>query len=198
MKREPPKKRSSECFAKSPEGLWIKAEVVESGIELSWQVRTKISNGRLCVLDANGDVKLAIPRERAIYPETMRSAGIIPVDDAFVEFSCLDRFERMLEAVMRHATYMIACGYGDSPQEVVGWFEKIAEAKFVNGTSYRFIEEHDPFVDLLGVECVVYEDEDEDGEVDLVVVADVRDKKFEFRIDSDKSLVSFILATIPI
>jgi hypothetical protein len=150
--------------------------------------------GRVCVIDANGDVESSFPRERAIYPKTMRRAGLIPVDDAFVEFSCLENFEDMLEAIMRHSSYMIACGYGDYPEEVVGWFESIAEAEFMNGTSYRFIEEYAPFENMLGVRCTVFENEEDD----LIVVAKVREKEFEFRIKDDKSLASFILSTIPV
>lgn len=172
----------------------MKAEVVGQGIDLSCQVRTRVEKGKLLVLDVNGNVESSMSRERAIYPSPMRSAGIIPVDDAFVEFVCMDRFEEALEAVLRHSAYMVACGYGDSPEDVVEWFSGLGEADFIDGTSYKFVEEHEPFIGLCGVSCVAYEDDD----YGFTIQATIREQEFEFKIESDKSLVSFILSTIPV
>ena len=54
MKSRRGKGLSSEIFAKSTEGMWVKAVLVDEGIELWWQVRTKVVANALHVYDANG------------------------------------------------------------------------------------------------------------------------------------------------
>ena len=194
MKSRKSKKLDSEIYAKSADGLWAKANLVDSGIELFWQVRTKVSGKNLLVFDINGSVESSIPRERAIYPEHWRSAGIIPVDDDFVEFCGIDRFDETIAAVMRHATYMLAGGYGDEPEDIIEWFTDMREKKFLSGTAYKFIKDCDPFVDLVGIKGVVNIGDDDK----FVLKTMVRDTTFDMILDSDKVLTSFMVATVPV
>ncbi|MBN2258104.1 MAG: hypothetical protein JW704_09795 [Anaerolineaceae bacterium] len=194
MKSRKKPERESECFAKSAEGMWVRAVLRDDGIELLWQVRTKVSGSNLLIFDANGAVEASTPRERAVYPESMRSAGLIPLDDAFVEFCGVENFSDAVIAVMRHAAYMLACGYGDTPEEIVEWFSDLKEVKFMDGTSYKIISERDEFRGLIGVKGVVYKDEDDVH----VLHAMVMEEEFQIPLIDNKILISFIIATVPV
>lgn len=174
--------------------MWVKAKYIDSGIELSWQVRTNFIKGNLISYDSNGMVETSCPIERAHYYDSMKSAGIVNIDDNFAKFCGIEHFNDVIFSIMRHMVNMVTAGYGDNPEEVVGWYSNISELKFLVGTRFRFDYEYEPFVDMIGL--IGFVDIDDDGE--YVVSIEVRNDIFRVPLDSDKILVSFIISTTPV
>ena len=173
--------------------MWVKAELNDDGIELFWQVRTAVIDGNLCCYDANGNLDSSAPRHRAVYPEPMRSAGIIPVDDSFVEFCGQDRFDDFVYAIMRHSANMIARGYGEDPEQVVSWYSNIRELEFLEDVSFKIVDSVEPFSDMNGLKCKVSMND----ENILVACIMVNDDFFEVPMDDDNILISFIISSVP-
>lgn len=173
--------------------MWVKAELEDSGINLQWQVRSAVHDGLLCLYDANGNVESTAPRASAVYPDAMRSAGIINIDDAFVEFCGEELFEDMVAAVMRHSSYLLALGYGERPDDIVDWFNDIAELHFIDGVSFRILDGVGEFAGMDGVACTM----EKNPEGIFVASMMVRDSIFKVPIEDDDTLILFLISTIP-
>lgn len=183
----------SEHYAKSPDGMWVKSVLLESGIELFWQIRTKVVGSEMISYDYNGSVLSSQPINRVVYPEPMKSAGTVPLDDSFVEFCGVDKFDSMIQAIMRHLVGMLVSGYGDTPEEIVSWYRNLSELNFIVGSDFKFVEENEPFLDLLGLTCVV---EEVDGEITARI--SVAEHIFDVPLIDNETIVSFILSTVPV
>ena len=174
--------------------MWVKAVLLENGIELFWQVKTSFINGNLISYDANGSIETSSPIGIARYFDSMRSAGIVNIDDDFVEFCGVERFTDMVISIMRHMVNMVTSGYGDKPEDIVEWYSNISELKFLSGTRFRFDSECEPFIDMVGL--IGFVDNDENG--NYIVDINVKNNKFRIPLDSYKVLVSFIISTTPV
>jgi len=95
---------------------------------------------------------------------------------------------------MRHVAEMVAVGYGDSPEEVVEWYNNFSDMSFLSGTSFKFVYSMDPFLDMVGLTCSVADDE-ENGMVANIIVDD---EEFEVALDSRELLLSFVICTCPV
>lgn len=192
MKYKIAKSITSEIYARSREGLWVKARLVDSGIELLWQVRTSISHGKLISYDFNGNVESLCDINIARYENVMKSAGIVPIYDDFVSFCGVDKFDIFVESIMNHMVNMAISGYGEDPGEIIDWYSNISEMKFMDGTRFKFYRDCEPFCDMYGLMCDVSVIGDK-----YEAVVDIRDNKVNILI-SDKDLISFIISTIPV
>jgi hypothetical protein len=181
----------SEIYARSSEGMWIKAQVVDGGIELLWQARVGSVAGKVLVYDANGNVDYEMDRYHAVYPSVMASAGVIPVDDEFVDFFGEDRFEDGVGAVMRHSANMLAKGYGDSPGDIVGLMSDVKRANFMNGVEYLLDGCVGVFTELDGASGVVSREGDS-----VVFFSEMAGEEYEMDISED--LQDFIISSVPI
>lgn len=183
----------SEYYVRSSDGMWVKSQIVDNGIELLWQVRTQVCGDKILVYDANGVVDYEMDKAKAVYPASMRSAGTILIDDAFVEFCGEDRYEDALYAIMRHAAHMLAEGYGDSPEEIVNLLSDIKSADFMNGVSYKFEKGLPPFEYLEGLMGKISIDEND------WVQLKIHSTYEEYGVQiSAKDLIPFIISTIPV
>lgn len=194
MKFRKSKDLDSEYYARSQEGVWIRSELTDEGVELFWQVRTRVDGNKVLVYDANGNIEKEMERHKAAYPPSMKSAGIIPIDDDFVEFCGEGKYEDAVWAVMRHSAHMVAAGYGETPEHIVDLMSKIWERDFINGVSYKFEKGCPPFEDLVGLEGVV--EIGDDDSVKLTVRALGED--YSVPIETDNDLVSFMVSSVPI
>lgn len=174
--------------------MWVKAILLENGIELFWQVRTAFINGNLISYDANGAIETSNPVGMARYFDSMKSAGIVNIDDDFVDFCGIEYFNDMIVSIMRHMVNMVTSGYGDKPEDIVEWYSNISELKFLSGTRFRFDSECEPFIGMVGLIGFVDIDEDDN----YIVNINVRNEKFVIPLDSNKILVSFIISTTPV
>jgi hypothetical protein len=188
------KERVLEYYAKTPDGMWVKAEIVDDGIELLWQVRSKVVDGSFVLYDVNGNIESLRPIGKANYPSLMRSAGIVKIDNDFVEFCGIEFFNDMIMSVMRHMVNMVVAGYGDNLEDIVDWYSDISSLKFLIGTKFRFDSENEPFLDMIGL--IGFVDVDDCGE--YIVNVKVANNVFKIPLDSDNILISFILSTTPI
>jgi len=176
--------------------MWIKSQLNDDGIELLWQVRTRRVGGEVHVYDSNGDMESATPCNEFAYGDPMKSAGVIPLNDSFVEFCGAERFEEFANAVMRHSAYMLAGGYGETPEEIVSWFSDFSDTDrpYIGNGEYKFIEDCDPFNDIKGLIGTVYMSE----ENTLNVLIGVRKQEFSVPLIDDNDVISFMVSTIPI
>jgi len=174
--------------------MWVKAVLVDEGIELWWQVRTKVVANALHVYDANGVVERKVPMHRGAYPDPMRKAGLIPIDDAFLAFCGEELFEDAVAAVMRHAATMVAEGYGETPEQICEYFHNMNELNFLDGVSYRVDRDHGIFRDMTGVTGTVLKD----GDGKAILTVSVGDSEYDCPIDGPEDVVSLLIATVPI
>lgn len=169
-------------------------ELTDEGIEVFWQVKTRIHEDMLQVYDANGDLDYEVRRSRAVYPAPMRSAGVVLIEDAFVDLCGDVKYEDAIWAFMYHAVHMISLGYGDTPEHVVSLFSDIGSAEFANGVSYRFVDGVRPFDELDGLCGFV--NIDDNGTVLLSI--DSLGEEYTTEIEIEKDLISFMVSSIPI
>jgi hypothetical protein len=173
--------------------MWIKSQLNDAGVELLWQVRTRLVGDKIIVYDANGGVDYEMDRSKAVYPDSFKSAGVIPIDDHFVEICEDDRYDDALYAIMRHASHMLAEGYGDEPEDIVRLLSDIKSADFMNGVIYKFEKGIFPFEDLDGLIGEISIDDND------FVKLKIRSTGEEYEIQiSDKNLIPFIISTVPV
>lgn len=184
----------SEYYAKTQEGMWVKARLIDEGIELLWQVRTRVNCGNFILYDANGNIESSQSVGKIHYPDFMKSAGIVKIDDDFIEFCGIKFFNDMVASVMRHMVAMVIVGYGDSPEDIVEWYSDISGLKFLTGTRFKFDYECDPFIDMVGL--IGFVDINDDGE--YFVNVNVNNDYFCIPLDCNDVLVSFIISTTPV
>ncbi len=190
----------SEFLAKSEKGLWVKVARYEEEIRVEWQPRYVTEDGHLCTIDANGDVESRRPIHEARYDDDpYRLAGTIPVTDEMVEFAGLVAFEKFIYGVMRHVTYLIVGGWGDSPEEVVGWFQNFGNVNtldipFLIIGDYKVVgPEWEPIVGLNGLTISL-----DYGEEFIEATIKVVDSNFDFPLDTREVITAFLISTIPV
>lgn len=174
-------------------GMWIKAQVKTDGIHVFWQQRVKVVGGRVQVLDANGEVESDHPYGRFQFGDLYKSCGVISVNDDFVEFCGEDNFDEFVDAVALHVVNLVALGYGETPDEVVGWFNDLESKSFIVDGGYLFRSEHGQFAGLIGRKSRI--ESDEAGE--LTIVGVVGEEEFKIPMDTKTSIISFVLSTVP-
>jgi hypothetical protein len=147
----------------------VRATVGEDGIEVHWHTRYKFEGNKALSLDPQGDVVEEIPLVRVRYAEPWRAGGTIKFSDELVEISGVDDFDWFVHGLARHAVGLIVCGYGETVEEVIGWFEDVLAGQWIVPGTYRYVgPPRYPFEDL--GRCLVRfpelpeskEDEDED------------------------------------
>lgn len=190
--------RGSEIWAKSKDGCWFKAQVIDEGIELFWQPRiTKVGNN-MVVLDANGEVMSSCSVVNVSEVPRLTSAGVIPVDDVFLE-TCGDLFDSFVDAVAFHSVHMVALGYGDNVEDIVDLFSDLKSFAFMNGVSYvlgrcnlgGYYE--NPFEGLFGRKATIHVDGNK-----FMAIIEVGDGIYEVELDSDKMKVDFLINSMPV
>ena len=135
-------------------------------VDVYWHARYKFAAGNALCLDPQGDVIEEIPLARARYVDPWRLGGTINLSDEIVEISGVDDFEWFVYGLARHAVGLIVCGYGETVEEVIGWFDDIKAGQWIVPGTYRYAgPPRYPFEDL--GRCLVRfsepkENEDED------------------------------------
>lgn len=157
----------SEHYLRSSGGLWVRARRLEEAIRVEVQTRVEIVGGRVHTLDANGDVVGDASVQEHEWGDPWSCAGEIPIDDALVEFCGVAALDACCYGLMRHVVGTIVLGYGESPEEVAGWFRDFVSMEWVHEGMYRIDREHDPLIGLVGTrgEIVFGYDPDVDAPV---------------------------------
>lgn len=193
----------SRDFCKSEEGLWVKGERDARGVHIYFQPRTRVEAGCLVELDANGEEVDRQPMLGASYPEPWRLVGTLEPTATIVEVAGLQDFDWFQFGVLRHAVRLIAGGWGDDPEEVMGWFADLRDGDWIRGGQYRLVgPERGPFRDLGGVRLLVDDrfeaTEEERARRVLTGMAQVGvADEFPFEFPLDEVLAAFTIATVP-
>jgi hypothetical protein len=187
-----------EIWAKSKEGCWFKAAIVDEGIELFWQPRIKKIGNNMVVINDNGEMLSSCPICNVIDVPDLTSVGIIPIDNVFLEI-CGDLFDAFVKSIAFHSVHMVALGYGDNTEDIVDLFSDLKSFYFMNGVSYILrrceldIYEENPFECLFGRKVVIHVDGNK-----FMAIIEVGDGIHEVELDSDKMKVDFLINSIPI
>jgi|GEM_PF-2833726 len=184
----------SEYLARSRRGLWIKGVRTDEAIDIYWKPRFEYDNTNVIIFDFNGEIQEKVHGSIIDWGEEWRLAGSIKMVDEMVVMSCLQHFDDFVNALMRHAVCLLTCGYGDSPEDVIGWFDKFGERKFVVEDEYLITGEHGEFREMKGFRVRV--DRSEVGELSGIVA--VRGAEFEFDLNDPEIFTSFMISTTPV
>lgn len=158
-----------EHFSRSRMGLWVKGCRSMEEIQLLWQPRTVVQGSRVQTLDANGSVLRDEHVSEVRWGDAWNVAGVIPMDEAFAEWSGAHAFDACSYGVMRHMVDLCAAGYGETPEEVVSWFRDLGRLEWlIDGALYRVVSGSSPFDGLRGAIGMV-RGEDENLFFDIVV-----------------------------
>lgn len=201
-------------YCRTPDGLWIKSERVPNAVRVCWQARTRVDAGALVELDAQGEECQRTGLRSATYPDPWQLAGEILADASIVEIAGLQDFDWFQFGLARHAAELIRLGYGDTPQEVMGWFTDLRAADYIRAGEYRVVgPERGPFR-ALGALRLIVDDRWPEGPPDAVpdpdaaappdprlltgiaVVGDEDEFPFEFPLDEVQA--AFTIATVPV
>jgi len=161
-----------------------------------------MDGGHLVELDAQGEEYRRTPAIGAEYPDPWQLAGEIPAGHAVLELSGLQDFDWFQFGLMRHAAGLIALGYGDTPEEVMEWFEDPRAGDYVRKGEYRVVgPERKPFFGLGGAKLMLDDRWPEEGEPtdDLSGTVIVQEgNEFPFAFQLSDVLAAFTIATVPV
>jgi len=178
---------------RSPGGLWVKTERCMESIALRWQPRIVASAGRVQTFDANGVVMSDVPVSRVKWSDPWVLAGEVPLDEAFVLWAGVPRFDACAYGTMRHMAGLVACGYGDDPGDVVDWFRDLGELQWlVDGVTYRIVGGEE-FEGLNGSSGEMTFDEDDVPVFQVAVGVDT----YPIRLDSQDMLRAVLCSVFP-
>lgn len=123
----------NDYYAKSKDGLWVRAQTDGMYIEVSHTRRYEVSDGMVMLLNAEGDVERSVSVLDIDWDAEIGfvSIGKIPIDMAWVEWCGLEFFDRFIKGVMRHIVLLIVNGWGTTPAEVLSWFADLRMGEFV-------------------------------------------------------------------
>lgn len=188
---------SSPVFVKSPQGLWVKAELRGDTIGVFVQERTQVREGRFEKLNPNGDVASSSSIVHMVYDEPYLQCGTIRVENTWLEECSVMDLDKLIYGVQRHVVRMIAGGWGDTPDEVVTWFNELMEGHFIAPAEYEVVgPEHGIFEGLLGNRIRFNEREAEDETVTGSIEGFGTSYTFEY--EPREIVVPLLISTIPI
>lgn len=173
----------------------MKALRGDDAIEIFWQPRYKYEEGKAYIIDAQGEIESVVNIASVKYGASWRSAGIILVDDSLVEFCGLENFDFFVYALMRHSVNLIAGGWGETPEEVVGWFKGLGNLDFLLDIDYQISDPVlEPFLGLQQCKVEV-ETSSDGGRVGKVIV---KEDKFLFDLEDREVLIPFLISVVPV
>lgn len=163
-------------------------------IEIFWQVRYRYEKGKLLTIDAQGEVESVVKVASVRYGDPWRLAGTIALDDSLIEFCGVSHFDFFAYSLMRHSTNLIAGGWGDTPEEVLNWFDNLTDLDFLLDTVYKIsAPTMEPFKSLVGQRVEVSTSED-GGRIGYVLV---KEDKFLFDLEDEDVLIPFLISSVP-
>ena len=179
-------------YVRSPNGMWVRAVRTAEAIRLEWQARTRQEAGRIRTLDANGSVVDDVPSAKVQWGPVWENAGEVPLGDAFVSWTGVRAFDACAFGVMRHLVGLLAHGYGETPEEVVGWFFDMGVLQWiVEGVEYRVDREVEPLVGIVGSRGVIALNDRP------VICLTVGEREYPITLDTPESLRAFLVAAVP-
>jgi len=179
-------------YVRSPNGMWVRAVRTEEAIRLEWQSRTRQEAGRVRTLDANGNVVDDVPASKAQWGPVWEIAGEVPLGDAFVAWTTVRAFDACAFGVMRHLVGLLAHGYGETPEDVVGWFQDMGSLQWiVEGVEYRIDRELEPLVGIVGSRGVIAMNDRP------FLYLTVGEREYPISLDSVEAQRALLIAAVP-
>jgi hypothetical protein len=131
-------------------GVWIRSRLdLSTGeIVLQHQPKVSFSMGATLVMDLNGTTREEFysPHSDALGCGWSEGASL-SLDTA--QFGELGGALGVVEGVARHAACLLANGYGEDEEEVMGWFASLVDLDFVEGSiKYRVFKSCKPLLFL--------------------------------------------------
>lgn len=179
---------------KSEKGLWVKSLREGNDVAVYVQPCTRVRDGQFERLDANGEVKSAVSVKLMSYDSPWELCGKIPIEDSWLKYCPLLDFDKFVYGIERHVAHLIALGFGDTPEEVVGWFSELSEAEFVMEADYEVVgPEYGALAGMRGHWMDVFE------VAEGLIVGEIEGfgSKYPFRYTIEEFLAPFVIATIP-
>lgn len=184
-------------YEKSEEGLWVKAVLGLNNIDISWQIRHEVVNGKVNIIGAQGEIIESVSQAQADFDELWVSCGSIPIgSDDMIDMCGVSNFDLMLNGLMRHVVRLIVLGWGETPDDVVGWFGDIKSCDFIVSGKYVVGDEPIGMFDGLSGSIVEMDGEFEDCPTGKIVVTD--DSSFGFNLGLPSFVGEFLMSTVPI
>lgn len=197
---------SLEFYAKSENGLWVKAEIDINSINVYWQKRYKFSGNNVFVINAQGNICEEIDVSEIDYDSWVQFGKISIINDYLFELCDISNFDLLLFGLMRHVCLLTVLGYGETPDEVASWFDDFDKCEFIctdkyivsNGCVGLFegLENTTVFVENVITDTET-ETENEDIDVFKCKIVVTKDSIFEVDLDDSKKIGDFIISTIP-
>lgn len=188
---------SHEFLRRSPKGLWTKGEIKGESIVISCHRRHRVEGGVIHELDPDGDIIRSGHARSFEWGDPWGVAGEVKLTDELATMCEPVRFGEFSAAIMRHVVTMISEGYGDCPEEVVGWFGEKGMTYMV-GAVFLFTGDSGKFTGLIGQRAHVEMSESESGGEGMLAAIEVGQTKFRVDLVSDEDIVDFMIATSPV
>jgi len=136
-------------YSRTRLGVWIRArlDLLTGAIVLQHQPKVSFSMGATLVTDLNGRTREEFYSPHSdVLGDGWSEGASLPLDTP--QFSGLGGVE-LAEGVARHAACLLANGYGEDEEEVMGWFADLAALDFVEGSiKYRVLKSCKPLLFL--------------------------------------------------
>lgn len=168
--------------------MWVKAEVDDAGIHFYWQQRTIAEKGEILVFDWNGEVESRHKYGEFQYGDLYRSFGSILFDASFVENWGAD-YDAAIESICSHVLKLVILGYGDNPEQIVGWFRDMESMEFLVESDYQFVVGRGSFLGMDGTRVSVSIDDD---------IISIHKDGYDYTIDDTNVAKDFVLSTFPV
>lgn len=186
-------------YSKSEDGLWVRSlwNHERGVIEVAWQERTVIVDGKTHWLDENGETIRIEPFVSSQFPEDpWVLAGEIPLDrPGMIEFSNKG-MRKVIESIMCHTSKLIALGFGENAAQVAEWFSRPEDGLFIIASEYRIQEGIGMFHGVDGLIFTVSDLKDEELS-GVISVGDHESFELKQRLEPG-TLREFLVSTIPV
>lgn len=180
-----------EYLGRSKKGQWIKSVRHEDDrIDIYWKRRFDCDKDFVIYYDFNGDIESKMHASRVDWGEEWVFAGSIKLVDEMVDLCGIENFDKFVYGIMRHVVCLLICGYGESAEEVIGWFDNFEEYGFVVDGRYKIIGSHGDIQDLEGGFINILPDSGS--------IIEVNGAEFELDLMDDSIFTSFMIVSQPV
>lgn len=182
---------SLEYYAKSENGLWVKAELDVNSINVYWQKRYKFSGNSVFMINSQGNICEEIDVSEIGYDSWVQFGKISTINDYLFELCDISNFDLLLFGLMRHVCLLTVLGYGETPDEVASWFDDFSKCEFIYADKYIVSNGCVGLFEGLENTTVLVDDF---PKCKIVVT---KDSVFDVELDDSKKIGDFIISTIP-
>ncbi len=183
-------------YLRSARGLWVRGEIRGDSILVYCHRWHEVRGGKIYELSPDKEIIRSGPIHGFEWGDSWGLMGEIRLTDRLAGMCDPVKFSEFSYSMMVHAVSLISLGYGDTPSDVMGWFED-GSFEFLEGADLRFVKDSGQFVGLAGKNVHV-EIGLESDPPKLVATIDVAKDQFDVEVGFDRDLVDLVIATVPV